>query len=114
MTDMGERRYPVRSALRRVVSPTLRGVLYARGLCEDLKQELMLVTWQQREASDIELMRAVQRAIYAFLKSEGFRRQKHATHYDDPILPISVAVHTASVSEAQRQRLQRELGEYAS
>ena len=103
------RRPATRAALRRMLSPTLHAVLRARGLQEDLNQEIAAVQHEYRDAGDLVYMRAVQRAVYRFLANEGFRRPRGSPRYDDPVLPFSVALHANSLPVQVRERLLKEV-----
>lgn len=89
-----------RAVLRRVLSPTMRSVLAARGLVEDLRQEVALAEFVARDYDDISFMRAMNKAIYRFLRNEGFRRV--GSSFDDPTYPASIAVHLSSIAERDR------------
>lgn len=99
-TDVPERRAATRSAMTRMLSPTLRHVLYARGLRDDIDQTIRIVLWLHRDdpvgvGADRAYMNHLQRELYALLSAYGFRRGKHSRSYDDPVLPFTVAQHVA-------------------
>lgn len=88
-----------RYTLRRVLSPALRAMLRRTGRWEDLWQEVALCQWEQHGNGDYVYGRALQRAVYHWLRAEGFRRERD--RYERPVKTLAETIVPADGEESE-------------
>jgi hypothetical protein len=74
---------------KRVLSYEIREDLIKRGLLQDMRQAIFEASWTSYlNQEDVrQTSNRGQRAAYAFLKEEGFRRPRGESNYVRPVTP---------------------------